>query len=819
MATKISTILDRIDNGSLALPVFQRGYVWTRKQVSELFNSLYKDYPVGSLLIWETASPDVQTRGETPASSTHRQILLDGQQRMTSLYGVIRGREPAFFNGNAHAFQNLRFHLEEEVFEFFQPVKMQNNPLWIDVTELYSKGGMESIVENLKAHNIDTSNYIVCLMKLLNIAERDLYIDSVTGEDKTIEEVVNIFDRVNSAGTKLTRGDLALAKICSEWSEAREVMQSKLLKWKNMGYDFNLDWLLRITNVMITGRGLFVHLHNVTTSQVQDGLMRAEKNIDKALNMISNRLGLDHNQVLYAKLAFPVIVAFLNKQGDDLSPEQRDKILYWYTHAGMWGRYAGSPESTIETDLSILQDTSSTNDPIDQLLKELDRWRGGLKVGARNFHGSTRGNRFYSVLYMMTRMGEARDLYDDQPLNRQLEEKPQLELHHIFPKSLLQRAGYDAKSRNALANFCFLTKESAQKIRSRAPVEYLEEIAEKYPGALESQWIPMNRSLWEIHKYDSFLDARKRLLAEGANLLLNNLRTDHTKALPEKGWDRPITSPPRPASIADDEEEAILLEINQWMKNQNLPTGILGYEIANPDTGEEVAMFDLAWPEGVQSELSEPVAVLIDEDVEVLAVAGKNGYRFFTSPEGFKQYINEEILMSSNGNRIQEIIQKGESETIEFKSSLRMNLHINEKDPRLEHSVIKTLAGFLNREGGTLLIGVADDGTSLGIKTDKFKSEDKMTLHLVELIKSRMGHTAVTMIHIDYETYQDNRIMRVVCDPSPSPVYVKDGNDEHLYVRMGPSTDKLPTSKIQEYIKHRFTNKRHLRKASFDDTP
>ena len=315
----------------------------------------------------------------------------------------------------------------------------------------------------------------------------------------------------------------------------------------------------------------------------------------------------------------------------------------------------------------------------------------------------------------------------------------------------------------------------------------------------------MKRNLWEIHKYENFLNARKRLLAEGANQILNNLLTDHTKVQKEKGWDRPITSAPsRPASIADDEEEAILLEINQWMKNQNLPTGILGYEIADPDTGEEVAMFDLAWPEGVQSELSDRVAVLIDEDVEVLAAAGKYGYRFFTSPNGFKQYINEEILMSFNENGLQEIIQKGESETVEFKSSLRMNLHINKNDPRLEHSVIKTLAGFLNHEGGTLLIGVADDGTPLGVKTDKFKSEDKMTLHLVELVKSRMGHTAVTMIHIDYGTYKDHRIMRVVCDPSPSPIYVKDGNEEHFYVRMGPSTDKLRTSEIQDYIKHRF---------------
>ena len=805
MATKISTILDEIDNGSIALPVFQRGYVWARKQVSELFDSLYKGYPVGSLLIWKTSSPKVQTRGEIPAPATPRQILLDGQQRMTSLYGVIRGREPAFFDGNAQAFQNLRFHLEDEAFEFYQ-VKMQKDPLWIDVTELYLKGteGVEPIIESLQNQGIDTSKYLGRLLNLLNIKERDLHVDSVTGEDKTIDIVVDIFDRVNSGGTKLTRGDLALAKICSEWHEARETMKSKLSKWENQGFDFNLDWLLRITNVMITGRALFVHMHKVTTAQVQDGLLRAEKYVDTALNIISNRLGLDHNQVLFARLSFPVMACLLNRQEGILSPEQRDKLLYWYAQVGMWGRYSVSPESTVESDLLVLQDTPTTEDPIDRLLTELRRWRGSLHVEALNFHGATRGNKFYPVLYMMTRIGQARNLYDGVPLRK----GAQLDLHHIFPKHQLQKAGHDRKSRNALANFCFLAKETNYKIRRRPPVEYLAEIADKYPRVLESQWIPTDENLWKVDNYEYFLNARKQLLAKAANELLNSLLTDHTKLPKEPGWDLPIeqvtAAPPRPASIADDEEEKLLLDLNEWMKEQKLPSGILGYEIADSVTGEEGAMFDLAWPDGVQSELSEPVAVLIDEDREVLAAAGRNGYRFFTSPAGFKRYINDEILMASNGNGIREIIERGESGTVEFKSSLRMNMHTNDKDGRLEHSVLKTLAGFLNRDGGTLLIGVADDGSPLGIEADKFKSEDSMSLHLTNLVKSRMDPIAMTAIRIDYGTYQDQRIMKVVANPSRIPVFVKDGHTKRFYVRMGPSTDELPADKIHEYIKHRF---------------
>lgn len=806
MAEKISTILDKIDEGSISLPVFQRGYVWNRRQVRDLFTSLYKQYPVGSLLVWETKSPDVQTRGDLDAPTSPRQILLDGQQRITSLYGVMRGQEPAFFDGSTHAFKSLRFHLEEEVFEFHQPIKMRNDPLWIDLTTLYQKGweSFNLINQSLAEAGIE-SNYGDRIGKLLGIRDRVMHVDYVDAS-MTVDEVVEIFDRVNSGGTKLTQGDLALAKICSEWHEARDKMQSKLLNWKTRGYEFNLDWLLRITNVMITGRARFVHMHKVTTAQVQDGLLRAERHIDDALIVIKGRLGLDHDQVLFAKLSFPVIACLLNMYDDFLTPERRDKLLYWYVHAGMWGRYSGSPESTIESDLSAIQH-ASTEDPIDRLLTELRRWRGGLEVESQNFHGATRSNRFYSVLYMMTRMEQTRDLYNGLPLNEKHHgQRPHLELHHIFPKWLLQDARHDRNDRNALANFCFLIKDNNHKNRKRPPTEYLAEMAEKHPGVLESQWIPTDRELWEIQNYDNFLTARKHLLAEAANKLLNSLLTDHSE-LPDEGWDSPIEDTPtltRPPSIATDEEEALLLEINEWMKGQELPIGILGYEIAEPETGEVVAMFDLAWPEGVQAELSKPVAVLIDEDRKVLEIAGRSGYQFFTNPDEFKQYIKDEILIAYNGNDIQAIIEAGENEKVEFKSTLRINLHTNKKDISIEHSVLKTLAGFLNCDGGTLLIGVADDGSPLGIKTDNFKSEDKMSLHLTNLVKSRMDPIAMTEIRINYGTYQNHRIMKVVCNSSPTPIFVKDGTDKRLYVRMGPSTDELPADKIHEYTKRRF---------------
>ena len=113
---KINDVLSQIDLGNYALPEFQRGYVWTRSDVRKLMYSLYRDYPVGSLLIWDTATdPDIIRGDGTPSSGTVS-LILDGQQRMTSLFGVIRGKAPQFFDGDASAFTNLYFNIDEETF-------------------------------------------------------------------------------------------------------------------------------------------------------------------------------------------------------------------------------------------------------------------------------------------------------------------------------------------------------------------------------------------------------------------------------------------------------------------------------------------------------------------------------------------------------------------------------------------------------------------------------------------------------------------------------------------------------------------------------
>src|SRR5439155_21035178 len=120
--------------------------VWNREQVRGLMHSLYRKHPIGSLLVWVTKTEGTRARGDPALPPGIVHLLLDGQQRMTSLYGIIQGRPPQFFDGDERAFTGLYFNLDEEIFEFFAQQKIKDNPHWIRVTALMRNGVGQSIV-------------------------------------------------------------------------------------------------------------------------------------------------------------------------------------------------------------------------------------------------------------------------------------------------------------------------------------------------------------------------------------------------------------------------------------------------------------------------------------------------------------------------------------------------------------------------------------------------------------------------------------------------------------------------------------------------
>lgn len=452
---------------------------------------------------------------------------------------------------------------------------------------------------------------------------------------------MDIFNQVNSGGTKLSKGDLALAKICADWPQARDTMKAKLKEWGKAGYHFNLDWLLRSVNTALTGEAKFQFLHEKTADEIQDGLKRAAKHVDTSLNLIAGRLGLDHDQVFFGRFGVPVMVRYLDQRSGSMNEKERDKLLFWFVQAGMWGRFSSSTESVIDQDLAALE---GEDGGLDKLVEQLRLWHGGLRAEPGHFTGWSLGARFYPVLYLLTRMGESRDWGTGIPLKSSLLGKmSRLEVHHIFPKAQLYKRKFKRPEVNALANFCFLTKDTNLNISDRLPEEYFPEIERAHPGALASQWIPADPTLWKTENFRAFLEARKVLLAAELNKRMEELLHGDTKWLAGPTAAVPVVTAAT-GGITSEEEEEQLEAINNWMEDRGLPRGVLAFDYADAATGAQKAIFDLAWPTGIQEELSQPVVVLLNEATETIGIASQAGYRCFTSAQEFRRYVETDIL-------------------------------------------------------------------------------------------------------------------------------------------------------------------------------
>lgn len=639
----VATILNLIDAGEYGMPVFQRGYVWSRHQVRRFMSSLYQRNPVGSLLIW-VPHEETDVRLGRISSAGNVKLIVDGQQRLTTLYGIVRGEAPPFFIGNAGSFRDLYFHLDAasgEEFEFYGPVRMKNNPRWVSVTEVLQKGSGRFFEERIAAGLLQPAD-IARLNRLDRVLEKEFHAETITGRD--LDEVVNIFNEVNSGGTKLSSADLAMAKVSVLRPSARKEMEACLQEWRKHGYEFSFNWLLRGITIQITGDARFRTLEGVDSEKFGEGLERFKRCIDELLLQIRAHLGLDNSGVLRSEFALLVLARYLKLNGGLRQGEAEiARLLFWYIHCVLWGRFSGATEARLNQDLAILREAGNREEQITGLVEALRNERGTLTLFAQDFYGSWRNNRFYPLLYMLTRVGRARDLMKNIPLSMDLLHSP-LELHHIFPKSRLYGMGRNRRDVNTLANFAFLVEGSNRSIGNRWPADYLAEAERKYHGVLASQWIPNEPELWEPENYDAFLEKRRHNLTNDANALLDTLakgRLPQGAMLPGQKVE---ALPVRPVHVASDEEELELSECQQWMEQHSLPQGEPGHELVDEASGDLLATLDLAWPDGVQEGLSQPVALLIDEEDETRYAAQQYGFRYFTTLAEFKHFVEQTAL-------------------------------------------------------------------------------------------------------------------------------------------------------------------------------
>ena len=213
---------------------------------------------------------------------------------------------------------------------------------------------------------------------------------------------------------------------------------------------------------------------------------------------------------------------------------------------------------------------------------------------------------------------------------------------------------------------------------------------------------------------------------------------------------------------------------------------------------------------GLNDLMNETLMVILGTAVVCILYYEDDRHNLFKYTLGSFLEENSEALGLENRQKedIQRLIRDGESNRLEFKSTLRTNLETGETDKRMEKAVLKTIVAFLNTDGGNLLIGVDDDGDIIGADIQSFENKDKMGLHLTNLIASKIGNSFLPFITFNLVDFDDKVVIRVKCDPCPMPVFYKDGKIEIFYVRSGPRTEELTGMTLISYIKNRESDKR-----------
>ena len=293
----------------------------------------------------------------------------------------------------------------------------------------------------------------------------------------------------------------------------------------------------------------------------------------------------------------------------------------------------------LPTESSLAQDLNTINrgEGINGLIRQIKQTRGDLTIRPEDFWGWSTGARFYPLLYMLTRTNHSRDWGTNIELsNNLLGKNSSLEVHHIFPKDVLYKAGKSKAIVNALANYAFLTKDTNGAISNRYPEDYFPEYREKCPGAMDTHWIPADPELWKIDNYEKFLEQRRIMLAEAANSFLKSLYEGYIE-------ETAIQSFASKKYQNERSEEEEIEDMSVWMMEQGLNEGTSNFELLD-ESGKVVAIIDLAWPQGIQSGLSEPIALLLNETAETQAIVSKFGYRYYTNIDELQQYIETVYL-------------------------------------------------------------------------------------------------------------------------------------------------------------------------------
>lgn len=533
---KIQELLDDIRKQNLVLPEFQREFVWSKDQAKQLMVSLVKEYPVGSLLFWKTNDPpELKNIDNLPEKLGSVQIILDGQQRLTTLYLLINGEIPPYYTPVDISTdpRELFYNIESGEFQYYQSQRMKGNPVWIRVIDCFSNE--INVFQIAKLNNKDSEDpfeianqYNSWLNRLKKVSEIDLPTQYVPIE-ASLGDAIDIFDRVNSQGTKLTDAELALTHVTGKWSQARRRMKEKIEELKKENFKFDLNFMTRALTGIVRNRALFEMVHDVPKEELIAGWEKLEKTLDYLVNILKGNCFIHSTDDLNSNNVLIPLIVYLSLHNGKFKDENTLKhACHWLYAAHIWSRYTSQTDQRLEQDVSIVV---REDFPWDSLRNQIIDQRGRIKVKADDLEGRGAQHPLYRMTYILAKAYGAIDWFNGVTLGTPHGKAYGIHSHHIFPSSRLYELDYDPDNHlhrkivNEIGNRAFITAETNQGISNTIPEEYLVDIESNFPGALEKQFIPLNPEVWKIDRYPEFLSERREIIARRINEFMDSLIT------------------------------------------------------------------------------------------------------------------------------------------------------------------------------------------------------------------------------------------------------------------------------------------------------
>lgn len=558
----ISTLVDMYKRGELRLPEIQRHYVWRATRVRDLLDSLYRGYPSGSILMWETDEP-VPTRDFAIAQDTTafagRKLLLDGQQRLTSLTAVLNG-DPVTVRSRKRPIDIL-FNLEHpegpptEVVEVdsdeespFTPddeladdtdeaedngqllidrlnrrtfvVASKNiaaQPNWVSVSDVFKRSDT-AILEKAGIESFKDSRYQKYIDRLTKLRQLKnyTYVVHVLEREMSYEEVTEIFVRVNSLGAKLRSSDLALAQMTSRWPNLLKLLEEFQEECEKVWFTIDLGQLVRAIVVFATKQCLFRTVGITPVERLRQGWEEAKEGLRFAINFLRTNAGIEDESLLSSPMFIHALAAVSYVKDNKLTQEEQHSLLHWLLVANARGRYSrGSTETLLNEDLAIIFRSGD----VAALLEPVKRQFGRLHIEPGDLASRGANSPLFSLSYLALKHNGAKDWFSGLGVSLTHQGKMHfIQWHHIFPKSLLKERGFETGEINEIANMAFITGQTNRRISNKEPDEYLPDIVKKQGRAtLESQRVPISPELWKLDNYRLFLVARREALAQCMN--------------------------------------------------------------------------------------------------------------------------------------------------------------------------------------------------------------------------------------------------------------------------------------------------------------